>query len=133
MSKWKENFSSECKDCGNVDTLVHYFFECPNVINFWKSLSEWLNNAIKADPCINLDCCDIMLGKLSPKENTIVINFVLLQAKWFIYCKKLNNNNIVFKEFRQKLMYRLQIEEQRYHIKDDFESFIEIFESIYSK
>ena len=74
-----------------------------------------------------------MLGKLNSKQHMTVINFVIIQAKWFIYCKKLNNNSIVFKEFSRKLMYRLQIEEQRYTVKEYIESFQEIFECIYEQ
>ena len=74
-----------------------------------------------------------MLGKLNLKEHESVLNCVIMQAKWFIHCKKLNCNDVVFKEFIQKLMYRLQIEENRYCIKGDPESFHEIFDCIYKK
>ena len=131
LSKWKENFSSACNHCGSVDTITHYFVECQAVSKLWESIEVWLNNTLQVDQNITLDRFDIMLGKLNQKEHKNVINFVVMQAKWFIYCKKLNGNEIVFKEFIQKLMYRLQIEENRYCIKGDTESFHETFDCIY--
>ena len=133
LSKWREDVLSKCNFCDNIDTLIHYFTECKVVTTFWIQLEHWLNNTLDLDEKITLDGCDIMLGKLDQKDYINVINFVIIQAKWYIYCKKLNSNNIVFNEFIRKLMYRLNIEKHRYHLKDDIESFYEIFDCIYDK
>ena len=133
LSKWKENYSSACSYCGCIDSITHYFADCQAVTNFWQLIEGWLNNTLQLEEHITLNNFDIMLGKLNLKAYKDVVNFVIIQAKWFVYCKKLNGNDIVYKEFIQKLMYRLQIEENRYCLKGDVESFHELFDCIYRK
>ena len=115
-----------------MDDISHYFYRCDQLSEFWQSCRNWLNDSIAdLDQMIHLQCKDVILGVLEPKNKADVINFAILQAKWYIFRKKYNNEKIIFKEFQHTLYYRLQIEEYLYRVKDKMDIFQEIFSDIY--
>ena len=134
LSRWKDDVSSECNNCHTVDDICHYFFRCNEVLDFWQQCNNWLNDSIEdLDQMIHLQCKDVILGVLEPKIKADVINFVILQAKWYIFRKRNNNEKIIFKEFEHVLQYRLQIEEYLYRVKDKIDIFQDIFSDIIQK
>ena len=111
LSKWKENTTSCCEHCNQneIDTISHYFVYCQKINSLWTTLETWCNTRIQ-EPYIKLNCEDIILGTSCPGKYNELINFVILQMKWFIYCKKLNKEEATFREFLHVLDNRLNIE-----------------------
>jgi len=96
--------SSICEFCNNseIDTITHFFINCQICKTFWISLFQWWHNITKNtikfndNQIIHL----IMLGTPSilntiegKINDTYALDFVVLQAKYYIYTKKSNNNN----------------------------------------
>ena len=129
LSKWKDNWSANCIRCNEIDTINHYFYYCRVASNFWNALQDWLLTRIP-NININIICKDVILGVLEPRKYADMLNFVILQGKWYIYCKKLGNEEVVFKEFLHILDNRLQIEKLIFSIKGLERNFIQMYGSI---
>ena len=113
-NKWLFNItvkeSSKCSFCNNEDNLMHYFIYCKNVKLFWKCFFNWWYAISKVAIDETLDE-HILFGFPGNSEIEMVLNFCMLLAKWFIYCKKLNGkNDLDLYEYLLILKERLQIE-----------------------
>ena len=75
----------------------------------------------------------MILGVLEPKQQADVIDFVILQAKWYIVRKKMKSENVGFKEFQHRVYYILQIEQYIYKVKDKIGVFHEIVPNVYKE
>ena len=114
-NKWLHNISikstSKCTYCDKEDNLIHYFIHCPNTDMFWKCFYKWwykISNIAIEDTLEE----HILFGYPGSSDVETVLNFCVLFAKWFIYCKKLNErNDIDLYEYLVKLKERLHIEE----------------------
>ena len=131
LSKWKDDVSPLCISCPEIDDICHYFFRCGQLSDFWQACEVWLNDSLAdLEEMLTLQCKDVILGVLEPKRQAEVMNFIILQAKWYIFRKKLNGENIVFKEFQNRFYNRMQIEEYLYRIKYKIDVFHEIFSNV---
>ena len=113
-NKWLYNItvksSSKCDFCNEEDNLLHYFIYCPNTNLLWKCFFNWWYTITKIDIKETLDE-HILFGYPGNNEIETVLNFCVLLAKWFIYCRKLNNNNDMdFYQYQVQLKERLYIE-----------------------
>ena len=83
-----------------------------------------MNNA-RLNDCLSdleqisvLQCKDVILGVIAPKQQADVIHFVILQAKWYIVRKNINMENVVFKEFNSTQIL-LQTTNRGVHIQSE--------------
>lgn len=86
--------TEECPHCQLRDTIMHFFYQCQKVQVFWNKVSEWFRQA-----------ANLYLHRLTPKEflfgipstshKSKVINFILIQVRFYI--------------FRQKLFYQSEL------------------------
>ena len=79
----------ECEFCNDADTLSYYFAECDSVVQFWKFLKRWFIRTFQF--VINFTSLDIQLGipNYDNSNDVMILNFVILFAKYYIYnCKK---------------------------------------------
>lgn len=133
LSKWLKNSSPYCSICNQyqIDTISHYFYTCQGTHSLWTDLENWLNRCFSThNITIKMNCKDIILGFSEPGRHIELLNFITLQAKWFIYCKKINSEFITFREFLQVLKNRLKIEKYIYTLKDKGKLFMKNFEII---
>ena len=102
--------TSKCTFCDKEDSLIHYFIHCPKTTIFWKCFFNWwytITNIAIEDTLEE----HILFGYPGNSDVETVLNFCVLFAKWYIYCKKINeNNDIDLYEYLVKLRERLHIE-----------------------
>ena len=60
LYKWGIANSPLCLSCGIIDTIEHHLDYCHYVLQFWRSLEQWVNNVYEA--YIPLKITDIIFG-----------------------------------------------------------------------
>ena len=95
-----------CNFCNMyVDSLVHLFWECHLVQNFWRDLQFFLNSK---GLNVNLNYEIISFGVLNKVKFQDVKNFIIFSAKYYIFinkCNKMIPNIINYKEYLKKTNY----------------------------
>ena len=76
-----------CAFCNaEVESLKHLSYFCKLSSVFWKELLSWI--AADANIVLNVSLLDILFGKFDLEKNFLLVNHILLLAKYFIYrCK----------------------------------------------
>ena len=70
-----------CYFCGEeIETLEHFFFFCERVRTFWKELNTITSSSF--------DIKDVIFGLFHPENNSILVNYIILESKYFIYRSK---------------------------------------------
>ena len=102
LFKFKLVDSPSCNFCKtNEESLEHLLFFCKITEFFWKEVLSWpaiLNNEI-----VDFSLIDVLFGKFDIDEDFIVINHILLLAKFYIYRSKLDNTKPSLEVFKAKL------------------------------
>ncbi len=99
LYEMKISASPKCTFCNEEDDdIIHFILYCPRVKQFWKSFFLWWNGI--SDFRIASDYEDIeecILFGFQPRGDTFeVLNFCILQAKYYVYIQRMyeqNNNN----------------------------------------
>ena len=99
-NKWLKQItvkdSDTCNYCDESDDLVHFFIYCDRVHAFWVSFFKWWNRT--SDVVIteeeNIVEC-ILFGYPGHADIVNVLNFVTLQAKYYIYIQRLCQDNCI--------------------------------------
>lgn len=97
--------SNECPFCQGVDTLVHIFCDCPDTALFWQRLSDWVDR-VENTHISSISTKEKLLGVPLGFPKGKRINFISLQAKYYIHRQKLfanRNLSLILQEFRTKL------------------------------
>lgn len=96
-----------CPLCDQRDSVVHFFYKCQKVQDFWDRVCAWFRQTV-----------DLYLDKLSPKEfifglpknchKSGIINTILLQIRFYIFRQKLFHQSDLslvhwLREFKGKL------------------------------
>jgi hypothetical protein len=112
---WGISSTPNCLYCGAVDNIIHFLLKCEKVKNFWKSLLSWWNSMnIQNIYIYGNDLAEnIIFGFHIIDETFRTLNYICLNAKYYIYKKRIwENNNICFFEFLIILKNKLIIEKQ---------------------
>ena len=109
--KFKLVDSPSCTFCNtSEESLEHLLFFCRITEFFWKEVLSWLailNNEIII---VDFSLIDVLFGKIDIDEDFIVINHILLLAKFNIYRSKLDSTKPSLEVFKAKLKGTLNIE-----------------------
>lgn len=98
-----------CSYCDSVDTLQHFFYTCQPVYALWNALSSWLTNYV--DLHIQLDARTLLFGIPRSTKQSLVINFVILSTKFYIYRQRLfHHNRLEIIQVLCELHLRLRVE-----------------------
>ena len=96
--------SSLCDFCNmHEETIIHLFWECQISRDFWNSVEMFLNNK-GLNITVNYET--ISLGMYSLNKDNNIVSFVLILAKYFIFCskyKKIIPNNLFNIYIRDKI------------------------------
>ena len=76
--------------------------------HFWKEVLSWL--AILNNEIVDFSLIDFLFGTFDIDEDFIVINHILLLAKFYIYRSKLDNTKPSLEVFKTKLKAIFNIE-----------------------
>lgn len=80
--------SPTCSTCDMEDSISHFFVACANTQRFWDSLNSWCENHIDVS-LSQLSLTELLLGVHRSINAKRVVNWLLLQAKFFIQKNKL--------------------------------------------
>lgn len=104
MNIKSNNICTFCQD--ETESLMHLFWNCRHVQTFWTDFQSYL--ASKNILLLNeWNEKDILLGSL---KYDIILNQLLLRAKYFIYQMRLNETIPVFCNFKPniKVFYKIE-------------------------
>ena len=94
--------SLSCTYCKiDEESLEHLLFFRKITEFFWKEVLSWL--AILNNKIVDFSLIDVLFGKFDIDEDFIVINLILLLAKFYIYRSKLDNTKPSLEVFKAKL------------------------------
>ena len=101
--------SPSCTFCKReVESFEHLFFYCDITKTFWEALCSWLGECkVKSQP---FTIMDIIFGVFNTEDDYIIINHLILTAKFYIYKCKLNLVNPSLRVYRAKINVVYQVE-----------------------
>ena len=65
------------------ESLEHLLYFCKASTFFWKELLSWI--AVEANIVLNASLLDILFKKFDLEKDFLLVNHILLLAKYFIY------------------------------------------------
>lgn len=79
--------------CDEWDDLIHFFYYCPDTVDFWDSIALWLSSSsdIISFP-EDLEETDFLFGIKGFGDDIKRINFILLYGRFYIYKQKIFGN-----------------------------------------
>ena len=102
LFKFKKVDFPLCYFCGKeLETLEHLFFCCPKVHAFWDEVKVILNS--QGITFKSLGIKDIFFGFCdTPNHDNdgILLNYIVLESKYFIYHTKFNKTSLSFKSLK---------------------------------
>ena len=74
-----------CAFCNaEEESLEHLLYFCIKASTFfWKELLSWI--AVEANIVLNASLLDILFGKFDLEKDFLLVNHIVLLAKYFIY------------------------------------------------
>ena len=98
---------SFCKK--DVECIEYLLLQCAIIEGFWKAFTSWLtkqNISLQALTLVN-----ILFGVFNENEDNIILNHLILMAKFYIYKCKLNGTNPSLKVFiaKNKTVYQIEL------------------------
>ena len=113
MSLFGATFSDNdvCAQClDEAHSIDHVFLRCSSVVAFWKTLQNWWTNKSKEQ--LTLSKSMILYGVFDKTEHRCSLNFVLLIAKFSIYCSCLHDEQLSFDSCLILLKEKLNIQKE---------------------
>ena len=120
--------------CNDDDDIIHFMLYCLKVKEFWNSFFLWWNRMSDFRIAYNYeDIEESILFGFQPKGNTFeVLNFCILQAKYYIYIQRMfKDNKVDLYDFLSILKYKLRIEKHTLTESEKCNDFIK-YEYIYN-
>lgn len=103
---------SDCSFCGLEDSISHFFLTCHNAQRFWQFLHQWCENHLDIS-ISQLSAAEKLLGITRPLQDKKVVNWIILQAKFFIHRNKLfHNNDLALIAFLAEMRAKLYTEQR---------------------
>ena len=90
-----------------LETIEHLFFHCPKVCMFWDDLKVLLNSL---NITVSFDIKDVLFGILDTDNISNLVNYILLESKYFIYHCKLNKGFLCIRLLVDKFKKTFQTE-----------------------
>ena len=97
--------------CDEPDSILHSYVECQHSQTFFNKVVTRFDdvNDSRFSPTVIEKLFGIMEQSCNDRKLSN-LNYCLLFAKYFVYCRKLNKNKCDFNEFITKLQSKLRIE-----------------------
>ena len=113
--------------CNEEETIVHLFYTCRKVHQFWNEVLNWVKNN-----CTNCDSLSLseQITILGTKQNVItdkVIDLLIITGKWHIYKCKLQDREPSFEIFKKQFQEIYTIEKCRYLSRSAGETFKDLW------
>ena len=103
--------STLCEFCNmEIETLSHLFWECIYVQSFWTSLEQFLSQTLNID--ITLKTITFGVCHQTNNKNLDAKNFIIFQAKYFIFLNKHHKTKPTVTHFKQFILSKIYIEKE---------------------
>ena len=112
-SLFRAKFSDNdvCPQClAEAHSIDHMFLRCSSIVAFWKTFQNWWTNKSKEQ--LTLSNSMILYGVFDKTEHRYSLNYVLLIAKFSIYCSCLHDEQLSFDSFLVLLKEKLNIQKE---------------------
>ena len=87
--------SASCRYCQCIDTIIHYFFACQKVREFWNKVFQFINrNTFPERHIVNVS--NIIFGIIDAPP---VVNLIILLGKHYLYICKRNERMLSIDSF----------------------------------
>lgn len=96
-----------CDECGEVDSLEHYFVECEEVKTFWRELANSINRRVERKHAFICSKKNILFGCL---DTTNIVNLIILIAKQYIVNQRFREGQVTITSFIVTLNKYFEIE-----------------------
>ena len=80
VSNFDKTVNAMCPACNTKCDIVHMFFNCEIIREFWKQFFTWYNENVDF---VDITVENIIFGILTPKHFTV--NYCILYAKWYLH------------------------------------------------
>ena len=108
LFKFKKVDSPLCDFCEKeLETIEHLFFHCTKVSMFWNDLKSVLDSF---NITIRFDIMNVLFGILDTDNISILVNYIILESKYFIYRCKLNKGCLCVRLLVDKFKKTFQTE-----------------------
>ena len=104
----QNNTCSFCRT--DTESLLHLFWDCNVVKNFWSDLTNWLKEDCVHINELNISKHDAIFGIYNRKQADSVINLIVLLAKQFIYRMKYKNSVPLIEIFKKSVLLQYNVE-----------------------
>lgn len=102
--------SDACPFCQDVDSLTHFFCDCPDTAAFWKKLQDWVDR-VEDTHFSTISLKEKLLGVPVGFPKGRKINYITLLAKYYIHKQKLfANGQLRLIHWLQEFRSRLQVQ-----------------------
>ena len=109
LHRFKMVDSPLCAFCNTEEeSLEHLLYFCKSSSFFWKEMLSWI--AVEANIVLNVSLLDILFGKFDLEKDSLLVNHILLLAKYFIYKCKLSKVIPSLLVFKAKLKATFKVE-----------------------
>ena len=108
LFKFKKVDSPLCDFCEKeLETIEHLFFHCTKVSMFWNDLKSVLDSF---NIIIKFDIMNVLFGILDTDNISILVNYIILESKYYIYRCKLNKGSLCVRLLVDKFKKTFQTE-----------------------
>ena len=109
-----------CDNCGEVETIEHYFFLCDETNRFWQDLAIKLNEKFPPRQHIIFTCKSVIFGC---DKDPALINLFILVAKQAIVIQHYKGEAMNFAVFRSNLVKMFEMEKTNARCRDRMDDF----------
>ena len=128
---WKVSDSNMCDFCNEIDTIEHFFVQCPLSKQFWCTFSQWWANfSLTYFPVYIYET----LFGIPNEENNILINnlnYLLLHANYYIYVTKKRKERLDMYKYLVECKNKLRTEYELMLSKDKEDKFQQKWGELY--
>ena len=113
LFKWKLQDDPYCNYCNiHIDTIEHHFYLCGFSKRFWEQLGKHLRKTLNLEDRLDFTICEVIFGigqRQNPKPTRVILNMVILLAKWYINNCRRNEKELSLLEFISILSNKMLI------------------------
>jgi len=116
--------NSTCNFCLNErDTVLHYLWKCVHVKMFWQDFERTLKNECAHCDRLSMNPILILFGNDGKNTTDDGFDFILLNAKYYVYKCRLNKTLPRMDVFKKDLNYVYNIDKHVHIIEMTLEKF----------
>ena len=110
----KEMGVKECHDCrfceSEKDSIVHLFWRCPWINNFWKKLENLLKEKCETAKNVRLTENIVLFGSDANFVSDVTFDLIILLAKQYIFHCKIAQSKPLLSVFQKQLKCRYDVD-----------------------